>query len=418
MKRSAVVVAFLALFAVFPQVVNPEIISERLISLASTLSAAFYADTSTPEFLRRDYAERKINILIVAGHDNEKWGTEYKGIKEADLNLEISKDISKILAADDRFNVKMTREGNGEYSKWFSDYIAKNEKAIIAYKEERKSQFKEAIEGGFVTREVAVDHNNAPIRVARDLYAVNKYTSDNPIDLVLHVHWNDYAGRRSDKSPKYSGFSIYVPEGQLPNARASQAVAASVRARLAEYFAKSNLPGEAKSGAVVPDQDLIAVGANASQDKAAMLIEYGYIYEDQFTDTTTRDMLFAELALQTYWGIVDFFEGSDTSGGNRLGVILPYKWDDSFDNKNRSRDVLALQAALLEEGLYPPKGKTLNDCPLSGAFGKCTKEAVVAFQEKFSENLLEPNGLTKGTGVVDKSTSSLLNRLYGSNAGE
>ena len=46
--------------------------------------------------------------------------------------------------------------------------------------------------------------------------------------------------------------------------------------------------------------------------------------------------------------------------------------------------MFAFQAALADRGFYPPQNTTRNDCPLSGIFGKCTRTALAAFQEKFN----------------------------------
>lgn len=47
----------------------------------------------------------------------------------------------------------------------------------------------------------------------------------------------------------------------------------------------------------------------------------------------------------------------------------------------------------------------------TGYFGEKTKEAVILFQEKYSEEILKPNDLAKGTGEVLKSTRNKLNQV-------
>ena len=53
-------------------------------------------------------------------------------------------------------------------------------------------------------------------------------------------------------------------------------------------------------------------------------------------------------------------------------------------------------------------GKSL---PISGVYGVMTEAAVRAFQEKYASEILTPNGLRRGTGVVGPSTLAKINQL-------
>ena len=125
-----------------------------------------------------------------------------------------------------------------------------------------------------------VEHNFATVDTALKLYAINKWANENNIEIVFHIHFNDYPGRKFNQIGEYTGFSIYVPEYQLPNHRASSKLAESLKNQLEKYFTKSDLPAE--SSALIEDQELIAVGSNASRDGVSVLVEYGYIYEPPF----------------------------------------------------------------------------------------------------------------------------------------
>jgi len=46
-------------------------------------------------------------------------------------------------------------------------------------------------------------------------------------------------------------------------------------------------------------------------------------------------------------------------------------------------------------------------------FGPKTKQAVIIFQEKYEDTILKPLGLSKGTGIVGKTTKAKLNQLLG-----
>ena len=68
-------------------------------------------------------------------------------------------------------------------------------------------------------------------------------------------------------------------------------------------------------------------------------------------------------------------------------------------------DVKNLQACLAKDPQIYPEGE------ITGIFGDKTKEAVIKFQEKYSKDILEPGGLSKGTGVVSKTTREKLNEV-------
>ena len=135
----------------------------------------------------------------------------------------------------------------------------------------------------------------------------------------------------------------------------------------------------------------------------AVLIEYGYIYEQQFLNQKIRPVVFQEMAYQTYLGIKKHFDPSLANFPyDNLG--LPYTWKNELrEGLKGNSDVFSLQLALVRENLYPPAGLTKNDCPTNGNFGKCVRQAIFAFQKKHNLNL---------TGGIEKSTLEKLNELY------
>ncbi len=154
----------------------------------------------------------------------------------------------------------------------------------------------------------------------------------------------------------------------------------------------------------------IPSGAPSSFYGAALLIEYGYLYESQFMDTELQPLVLRELVHQTYLGLKGFFDDkfSENFAANSL---LPYHWTKYLRRGFRSDlDVYALQTALLDAGFYPPldesriSKRSKNDCPLNGTFGGCTERALKAFQDKYSIN---------PTGFAGPATVKKLNELYG-----
>ena len=66
-----------------------------------------------------------------------------------------------------------------------------------------------------------------------------------------------------------------------------------------------------------------------------------------------------------------------------------------------------MQSWLAKDKEVYPEGIT------SGYFGYLTQKAVIRFQEKYSSEILSPQGLSRGTGIVDSPTRKKLNELYG-----
>lgn len=82
-----------------------------------------------------------------------------------------------------------------------------------------------------------------------------------------------------------------------------------------------------------------------------------------------------------------------------------YNFTKQLKKGAKGADVVALQHALKLEGCF--------DYPtFTGTFGDVTFAAVVKFQEKYKADILTPNKLTKGTGIVGPSTLKKLNALY------
>lgn len=72
---------------------------------------------------------------------------------------------------------------------------------------------------------------------------------------------------------------------------------------------------------------------------------------------------------------------------------------------SRGTEVEELQKCLAKFSDIYPEGE------VTGYFGEKTKEAVINFQEKYSKEILEPWGFTKGTGLVSRTTRAKLNKI-------
>ena len=271
----------------------------------SYVAGLFFAEKIPPSQIRSEYASSTLKVLIAPGHEKDTGGTEYKNIKERDLVLELSKYLNMEFQADSHINAIVTRDGEGDFAPWLKDYVSQNKDAIKLFRTSAAVTAKYGVVTGQYEKKSIVDHNNASSVSALYLHGINKYANENNINIVLHLHLNDYPRRQLSKPGVYRGFAIYTPENQLPNANASRDLAEAIASRLKEVQPSSNYPQE--KSAIVEEQDLIAVGPNGTRDGASLLIEYGYIYENKFTNPNLRDKALKDLAHATYLGIEDYF---------------------------------------------------------------------------------------------------------------
>lgn len=351
-------------------------------------------------------AAKPLKILIVPGHEPLSGGTMFKGVWEHEVVVQIADQLATQLKTNPAFSVMVART-NTAWHPTLTQYFDANWDEIREWRDNNKIDTARKVAAGMFEEEVpAVHHNPAPEGPSIRLNGINKWADENDIDLVLHLHINDYPRPRATEPGTYAGFSIYIPDPQYSNGPASRAVAEKIFARLAEHYPVSNLAGE--SSGIVEELKLIAIGRDNSQSAASMLIEYGYIYEPQFADDTLRAATITDLAYQTFAGVQDFFNAP--ASHTYASTLLPHTWSETFKaGAEDSLDVLALQSALTLEGHYPPPSNTLRECPRTGKFGPCTERALKLFQQA--------HGIEGDGTVVGPATRALLNAQYGKKLG-
>lgn len=327
----------------------------------------------------RSASGEKVRILIVPGHQPGSGGAEFGSVRERDLVVDIAATLAALLAKNPHYDVMVARTKQ-EWHPVLQSYFDTN---VAGIEDFRASQAllmnKYLAEGSILPAVDQVYHNTAPSLAALQLYGINLWTSEKAYDITLHLHLNDHAGRRGSRAGRYDGYAIYVPDHQYSNAEASKAIGEALAARLGAYHATSTLPKE--DAGVVEDQELIAIGSNNSADSAALLIEYGYIYEPQFQTPSVRALAIADYAYATYLGLQDFFKDPVASAHGTLA--LPYPWETVVADEGASgAGIYALQTALRSLGRYPPRGKTFSACPISGTFGPCTRSALESYQRE------------------------------------
>ncbi len=273
------------------------------------LAGIFFADSITEAQLHEVYAkalrgEGKVKVLIVPGHDDESWGTEYNGVREVTLTTAVGEALAAEFAKNKAYEVTLLRSHEG-YLPAFDEYFQENKDAVRTAVTAKKKVMADLLKVGAVNRADGVPHNKAALPVALRLYAVNQWANEQGFHLVLHLHFNDYGGRKAGAVGKYSGFTLYFPDVQYSNAKASRVVADALFAQFSKTFTPSNLPKE--NGGMASDQSLIAVGAYNTLDPAAVLIEYAYIYESAIRNASTRAEALRGYAAETYSGVERFF---------------------------------------------------------------------------------------------------------------
>jgi len=250
-------------------------------------------------------AAERLKILIVPGHDDESTGAEFRGVKEADLNLKLGLMLYDLLKRNKNFEVFITRNWDG-YLKEFADYFENRKKDIEDFKEKSKAEFESKVAKGEIRPIESVHHADASPTTALKLYGLNLWSQENNIDAIIHIHFNDNPRPNKSKRGKYSGFAIYVPERQLKESQSSYQLAAFIFSQLLKYFPRSNYEKE-KFG-IIPDQTLIAVSGNDSLITRRVLIEYGYIYEKRFSTFKKREKEMKLMAQLTADGLKRYFK--------------------------------------------------------------------------------------------------------------
>ncbi len=376
-------------------------------------AAVFFVASITAEQIQNDYravnaaapvtnpsdatSAKRVRILIMPGHQPTKGGTDFGGVYERNVVVDIADALATLLSQNPHYDVMVARTKEA-WNPVLQNYFDTHALEIETFRQSQTAQMKNYLASGSILPEAdQVYHNSVSTQAALQLYGINKWSSENGYDIILHLHINDYAGSPEDYGDKYNGFAVYVPDHQYSNAAASLALGNAIAVRLSAYHATSTLPKEDKG--VVPDQQLIAIGSNNSVDGAALLVEYGYIFEPQFQDASVRPVAVADYAYQTYLGLQDFFK--DPLAPSYGSVSFPYDWTKVTGMKGeRGPGIYALQAALHHLGYYPPSGRSFSDCPISGAAKACTRSAVEEYQRA--------RGLEE-TGVLGPETRAALN---------
>jgi len=246
----------------------------------------------------------QVKILLVPGHDNKSPGAIYGNLKEKDMNLVLANKIMDILKKDQRFDVHITQNSSG-YTPGFVDFFKAKSKSVEIFMESSKANMESHFANATFVKNTNALHGLASEDTVFKLYGINKWANTNDVDAVVHIHFNDYKRKTKWAMGDRKGFAIYVPDEQFVNGAKSRALAESIFAELDKEYIVSNYYKE--MAGVVPDQKLIAVGANKTliYSVRSVLVEYGYIYE--FGNVDVRQKAYNKMSELTVQALKKYF---------------------------------------------------------------------------------------------------------------
>jgi len=132
---------------------------------------------------------------------------------------------------------------------------------------------------------------------------------------------------------------------------------------------------------------------------------YGFKVQETVYDydpETAKDLL----------GDAKFFTREDGFREKTVIKTSSFSFKSSLSVSSQGAEVTELQKCLTRDPEVYPEGD------ITGYFGPKTKSAVIRFQEKYSQDILEPFGLTTGTGAVKGKTRDKLNEVCFDNSDE
>ena len=269
-------------------------------SLFLTLLLVF----SLVPFFRVQAQGNSVKILLVPGHDSKSPGAIYGNLKEKDMNMILANKIMDILKKDARFDVHITQDTMG-YTKEFAEFFKAKKKSVEIFMASSKANMESHLAKGTFVKKTNTPHGLASEDTVFKLYGINKWVNTNDVDAVIHIHFNDYKRKTKWTIGDRRGFAIYVPDEQFVNGLKSKALAESIFAELNKEYSVSNYYKE--MAGVVPDQKLIAVGANKTliYSVRSVLVEYGYIYE--FGDSDVRQKAYTKMSELTAQALKNHF---------------------------------------------------------------------------------------------------------------
>ena len=213
-------------------------------------------------------------------------------------------------------------------------------------------------------------------------------------------------------SGKINGFSILSPE-QDQNVGNSEFT--SYHLSLPRYFAVFFNPDKSKILAETEIRQALNYGTNKEELLSEILLNQGKIVNSPILPEIFNFKAPSEIyefnpeKAGNLLSEAGFLESGEGARVKVLKKTASFQFQNDLKVGSQGNEVKELQKCLAN----PPAGGTdiYPEAEISGYFGQKTKTAVIRFQEKYKSEVLEPYGLTSGTGSVLKSTRAKLNEL-------
>ena len=273
------------------------------ISVVTTPIATTTASISTAT-ITPPKTSRPFTILVVPGHDTNTGGAQYRDVYERDIVVTVAQKIAALLATSSNYKIIVARDTQ-TWNPILQNYFDENKQNIIDFKDEHQVAAAAALSSGqekYVPDEAS--HSIVNATSSLELYGINKWADENPVDLILHLHFNNSERPNMNEPGSYHGFTMFIPDKQRVNATTSRAIGQDIYAELKKFFTPEIVGNNGTS--LIEDQSLIALGGSETLTKPAILIEYGYVYDKNLQDPTDRDKTLSQMAVQTVAGIQDY----------------------------------------------------------------------------------------------------------------
>lgn len=209
------------------------------------------------------------------------------------------------------------------------------------------------------------------------------------------------------QTKEIKGFSISNPQ----NYKFLKESCCSFAFSMPRYFAVFFNPEKSKVLAEKEVREALNYGVNKKEILEKKLDNKGSIVDSpilpEIYGFSSPDKIY-QFDLEKAKSILENAGFKENETGKRIKTIqkeMEFQFESDLKTGSSGKEVEELQKCLAKDPDVYPSGE------ITGFFGNLTKEAVIKFQEKYKEEILDPWGFKKGTGIVSKTTRKKLNEI-------